>query len=294
MKNFGEDVNTLKSDIDSEEIKAVLENKDKSSKDIFGKTNLKLYEENVYENFNIFTKDSFGKVSYIIFPASYTKPIVKGITLQDGKDNILEKLNLKNDPDAEKGVFFRGEDFYIYINFAKPNAIFIPVRNEEKIEDFIKLTEEYLSAGDIKKYIPELTGKYPRYSEYSYSNDYVNLVYPHLGIKIVKSVSKKKSGIFVHQNTPFYSDLKNLAETKDSKKVIKFEETDLYKEELIKLAYKNQVITETPLFNIKSDFNVKGDAYVENGNKKYKNAIVIFTGAERNRMPYNLTPSRKC
>ena len=83
---LGEVFENVNLNIESEELNLIINNLDKSSDDIFGKTTEKVLEENSFPERHIRTKDSFGRLNYVVFTKLYKKPLF---------NNLYFGLNMK-------------------------------------------------------------------------------------------------------------------------------------------------------------------------------------------------------
>ena len=92
---LGEVFENVNLNIESEELNLIINNLDKSSDDIFGKTTEKVLEENSFPERHIRTKDSFGRLNYVVFTKLYKKSLFNNLYLTDSKSEIERKLNIK-------------------------------------------------------------------------------------------------------------------------------------------------------------------------------------------------------
>ena len=91
---LGEVFENVNLNIESEELNLVINNLEKSSDDIFGKTTEKVLEENSFPERHIRTRDSFGRLNYVVFTKLYNKPLFNNLYLTDSKSEIERKLNI--------------------------------------------------------------------------------------------------------------------------------------------------------------------------------------------------------
>jgi len=258
---LGEVFENVNLNIESEELNLVINNLDKSSDDIFGKTTEKVLEENSFPERHIRTKDSFGRLNYVVFTKLYKKPLFNNL----------------------------------YLTVAMKEAVVMPIIEDANIDEFLKITKNFLKDGDLKKYVPEITTKYPYYTNYEYGENKINLTYPTLGIDIIfldkKANRYGESGINVYPNSPFYGRIRDFKNENDKEDIIKMREYDLVKTEgtriLMDVTAKKDSLLKSPNYQVGVYANKTKN---ENSREMYNN-ILVFSSKYNFGEPYNLNTS---
>ena len=291
---MGEVFENVNLNIESEELNLVINNLDKSSDDIFGKTTEKVLEENSFPERHIRTKDSFGRLNYVVFTKLYKKPLFNNLYLTDSKSEIERKLNIKI-KEGNEAITIRNKGYYVHINIAMKEAVVMPIIEDANIDEFLKITKNFLKDGDLKKYIPEITTKYPYYTNYEYGENKINLTYPTLGIDIIfldkKANRYGESGINVYPNSPFYGRIRDFKNENDKEDIIKMREYDLVKTEgtriLMDVTAKKDSLLKSPNYQVGVYANKTKN---ENSREMYNN-ILVFSSKYNFGEPYNLNTS---
>ena len=291
---MGEVFENVNLNIESEELNLVINNLDKSSDDIFGKTTEKVLEENSFPERHIRTKDSFGRLNYVVFTKLYKKSLFNNLYLTDSKSEIERKLNIKIKKGNE-AITIRNKGYYVHINIAMKEAVVMPIIEDANIDEFLKITKNFLKDGDLKKYVPEITTKYPYYTNYEYGENKINLTYPTLGIDIIfldkKANRYGESGINVYPNSPFYGRIRDFKNENDKEDIIKMREYDLVKTEgtriLMDVAAKKDSLLKSPNYQVGVYANKTKN---ENSREMYNN-ILVFSSKYNFGEPYNLNTS---
>lgn len=291
---LGEVFENVNLNIESEELNLVINNLDKSSDDIFGKTTEKVLEENSFPERHIRTKDSFGRLNYVVFTKLYKKPLFNNLYLTDSKSEIERKLNIKI-KEGNEAITIRNKGYYVHINIAMKEAVVMPIIEDANIDEFLKITKNFLKDGDLKKYVPEITTKYPYYTNYEYGENKIHLTYPTLGIDIIfldkKANRYGESGINVYPNSPFYGRIRDFKNENDKEDIIKMREYDLVKTEgtriLMDVAAKKDSLLKSPNYQVGVYANKTKN---ENSREMYNN-ILVFSSKYNFGEPYNLNTS---
>ena len=291
---LGEVFENVNLNIESEELNLVINNLDKSSDDIFGKTTEKVLEENSFPERHIRTKDSFGRLNYVVFTKLYKKPLFNNLYLTDSKSEIERKLNIKI-KEGNEAITIRNKGYYVHINIAMKEAVVMPIIEDANIDEFLKITKNFLKDGDLKKYVPEITTKYPYYTNYEYGENKINLTYPTLGIDIIfldkKANRYGESGINVYPNSPFYGRIRDFKNENDKEDIIKMREYDLVKTEgtriLMDVTAKKDSLLKSPNYQVGVYANKTKN---ENSREMYNN-ILVFSSKYNFGEPYNLNTS---
>lgn len=270
--------------VNSEEIALLINNREKSAREIFGNTDKMLNEEYVYQNRNLRIRDSFGKVSYLILTNGYSKTIVNDIKITDTKEEVAAKLQIDINSIDNEGVTLKNKDIYIHINIKNKNVV-VFLNEKEDLTKFIELVKEFTKTKDYMKFIPEVTKNYPRYSNYEYGSRKIVLIYPTLGIKINVSNSENslEKGIYIYSNNDEVREFQSIEENSKSEKIF-FENEDLVILESIDLIEKTNLLYETNYSNTDNLVTVN----YENSNlgNNYINVKVI--PFNKSIIPYNL------
>lgn len=291
---LGEVFENVNLNIESEELNLVINNLDKSSDDIFGKTTEKVLEENSFPERHIRTRDSFGRLNYVVFTKLYNKPLFNNLYLTDSKSEIERKLNIQI-KEGREGLTIRNKGYYVHINIAMKEAVVMPIIEDANIDEFLKITKSFLKDGDLKKYVPEITTKYPYYTNYEYGENKIHLTYPTLGIDIIfldkKANRYGESGINVYPNSPFYGRIRDFKNENDKEDIIKMREYDLVKTEgtriLMDVAAKKDSLLKSPNYQVGVYANKTKN---ENSREMYNN-ILVFSSKYNFGEPYNLNTS---
>ena len=291
---LGEVFENVNLNIESEELNLIINNLDKSSDDIFGKTTEKVLEENSFPERHIRTKDSFGRLNYVVFTKLYKKSLFNNLYLTDSKSEIERKLNIKI-KEGNEAITIRNKGYYVHINIAMKEAVVMPIIEDANIDEFLKITKNFLKDGDLKKYVPEITTKYPYYTNYEYGENKINLTYPTLGIDIIfldkKANRYGESGINVYPNSPFYGRIRDFKNENDKEDIIKMREYDLVKTEgtriLMDVAAKKDSLLKSPNYQVGVYANKTKN---ENSREMYNN-ILVFSSKYNFGEPYNLNTS---
>lgn len=291
---LGEVFENVNLNIESEELNLVINNLDKSSDDIFGKTTEKVLEENSFPERHIRTKDSFGRLNYVVFTKLYKKSLFNNLYLTDSKSEIERKLNIKI-KEGNEAITIRNKGYYVHINIAMKEAVVMPIIEDANIDEFLKITKNFLKDGDLKKYVPEITTKYPYYTNYEYGENKINLTYPTLGIDIIfldkKANRYGESGINVYPNSPFYGRIRDFKNENDKEDIIKMREYDLVKTEgtriLMDVTAKKDSLLKSPNYQVGVYANKTKN---ENSREMYNN-ILVFSSKYNFGEPYNLNTS---
>lgn len=291
---LGEVFENVNLNIESEELNLIINNLDKSSDDIFGKTTEKVLEENSFPERHIRTKDSFGRLNYVVFTKLYKKPLFNNLYLTDSKSEIERKLNIKI-KEGNEAITIRNKGYYVHINVAMKEAVVMPIIEDANIDEFLKITKNFLKDGDLKKYVPEITTKYPYYTNYEYGENKINLTYPTLGIDIIfldkKANRYGESGINVYPNSPFYGRIRDFKNENDKEDIIKMREYDLVKTEgtriLMDVTAKKDSLLKSPNYQVGVYANKTKN---ENSREMYNN-ILVFSSKYNFGEPYNLNTS---
>ncbi|MBB1523147.1 MAG: hypothetical protein HG467_002855 [Clostridiales bacterium] len=291
---LGEVFENVNLNIESEELNLVINNLEKSSDDIFGKTTEKVLEENSFPERHIRTRDSFGRLNYVVFTKLYNKPLFNNLYLTDSKSEIERKLNI-NIKEGREAITIRNKGYYVHINIAMKEAVVMPIIEDANIDEFLKITKSFLKDGDLKKYVPEITTKYPYYTNYEYGENKIHLTYPTLGIDIIfldkKANRYGESGINVYPNSPFYGRIRDFKNENDKEDIIKMREYDLVKTEgtriLMDVAAKKDSLLKSPNYQVGVYANKTKN---ENSREMYNN-ILVFSSKYNFGEPYNLNTS---
>lgn len=291
---LGEVFENVNLNIESEELNLVINNLDKSSDDIFGKTTEKVLEENSFPERHIRTRDSFGRLNYVVFTKLYNKPLFNNLYLTDSKSEIERKLNI-NIKEGREAITIRNKGYYVHINIAMKEAVVMPIIEDANIDEFLKITKNFLKDGDLKKYVPEITTKYPYYTNYEYGENKIHLTYPTLGIDIIfldkKANRYGESGINIYPNSPFYGRIRDFKNENDKEDIIKMREYDLVKTEgtriLMDVAAKKDSLLKSPNYQVGVYANKTKN---ENSREMYNN-ILVFSSKYNFGEPYNLNTS---
>ena len=291
---LGEVFENVNLNIESEELNLVINNLEKSSDDIFGKTTEKVLEENSFPERHIRTRDSFGRLNYVVFTKLYNKPLFNHLYLTDSKSEIERKLNI-NIKEGREAITIRNKGYYVHINIAMKEAVVMPIIEDANIDEFLKITKSFLKDGDLKKYVPEITTKYPYYTNYEYGENKIHLTYPTLGIDIIfldkKANRYGESGINVYPNSPFYGRIRDFKNENDKEDIIKMREYDLVKTEgtriLMDVAAKKDSLLKSPNYQVGVYANKTKN---ENSREMYNN-ILVFSSKYNFGEPYNLNTS---
>lgn len=291
---LGEVFENVNLNIESEELNLVINNLEKSSDDIFGKTTEKVLEENSFPERHIRTRDSFGRLNYVVFTKLYNKPLFNNLYLTDSKSEIERKLNI-NIKEGREAITIRNKGYYVHINIAMKEAVVMPIIEDANIDEFLKITKNFLKDGDLKKYVPEITTKYPYYTNYEYGENKIHLTYPTLGIDIIfldkKANRYGESGINIYPNSPFYGRIRDFKNENDKEDIIKMREYDLVKTEgtriLMDVAAKKDSLLKSPNYQVGVYANKTKN---ENSREMYNN-ILVFSSKYNFGEPYNLNTS---
>ena len=291
---LGEVFENVNLNIESEELNLVINNLDKSSDDIFGKTTEKVLEENSFPERHIRTRDSFGRLNYVVFTKLYNKPLFNNLYLTDSKSEIERKLNIQI-KEGREAITIRNKGYYVHINIAMKEAVVMPIIEDANIDEFLKITKNFLKDGDLKKYVPEITTKYPYYTNYEYGENKIHLTYPTLGIDIIfldkKANRYGESGINIYPNSPFYGRIRDFKNENDKEDIIKMREYDLVKTEgtriLMDVAAKKDSLLKSPNYQVGVYANKTKN---ENSREMYNN-ILVFSSKYNFGEPYNLNTS---
>lgn len=159
---------------------------------ILGYKTADFMEEESYLSGKIRIKRSFGKIVYIVVNKSFDEEIFNGIKIQDEQKEILRKLNeTENILNSEflDTLTIENDIMYVTIDTVNNIAVIVPKVNNSnelnmKLGNFNLHTKKYLEDGDIKQYISKVTDDLKEYAIFEYNSNYINLVYPSLGIEI--------------------------------------------------------------------------------------------------------------
>ena len=291
---LGEVFENVNLNIESEELNLVINNLEKSSDDIFGKTTEKVLEENSFPERHIRTRDSFGRLNYVVFTKLYNKPLFNNLYLTDSKSEIERKLNI-NIKEGREAITIRNKGYYVHINIAMKEAVVMPIIEDANIDEFLKITKSFLKDGDLKKYVPEITTKYPYYTNYEYGENKIHLTYPTLGIDIIfldkKANRYGESGINVYPNSPFYGRIRDFKNENDKEDIIKMREYDLVKTEgtriLMDVAAKKDSLLKSPNYQV----GVYANKTKNEKSREMYNNILVFSSKYNFGEPYNLNTS---
>lgn len=295
-KNVSEDEKTFRTD--SKEVEIILKNRNIPTES-FGE-NYIYNGINVYPVKGIEMKKTYNQVQSIRFNKRYKKEIVHGVKTTDELSEMIKKLGEPNYY-GDGTLVYKTKDYYFIAT--KDDIVLYFIQNR-KLDEFWELYDTFLKDLDLKKYINNLTDKYPEYTKYEYDSTGITLEYAQYGILInIKDTRKQKqardingekydpkeNGLFIYSNYP--KDAKRYLEYK---KVVNKESNLILAVEL-RHKYEEQIKEEFKLPEVLSErdelydtINTE-DSYLkiekkENKEKKEENNNNNKSGASEKRI----------
>lgn len=158
----------------------------------------------IYDGFYVFPqrqikiKKSYDSILNIVFFDEYKTDILKNVNVQTSSVNIITNLGNPNYNENDLLVY-KTKDYYIIFDTKNYQASAY-LRYNRDLNEFWQFYEIYLKTGDLKRFISDITKKYPSYAKYSYDSDGLELIYADLGIRLFFKEFDNESGIYLYSN----------------------------------------------------------------------------------------------
>ena len=181
-------------DINSEELKRLIDNNWNAKNVQLGTAESKFYKYDVYFDEGYEIRTIQGKVFNIVFNKRYNKKVIEDY--KPGDD--IKKIEAALGDTYEKAgmIEYKTKDYYVI--FSADEISIYPNRTFD-YTDFETLLEEYNENQDINDFIYELTDIWPDYDIYEYSNNSVKLGYTLKGV-MINFTSTDSKGIQLYEN----------------------------------------------------------------------------------------------
>lgn len=204
----------------------------------FGTKDSKFEEYEIYFDEGVEVRKISQKIYNIIFNTKYSKNVINNIVPGTSFEEIISKLGTPTYGTSESKIIgYKGNDFYVFFSEDEISIY----RNEEiDTKEFEELVEKYTNQQiELKEFINELTYLWDDYSEYTYSEDYIKLVYPTKGVQIFKSDNNSKN-IQIYNN---YSNIEGIQKLINESKIKgRLDENLVYTVEIDRKAKKNDLL----------------------------------------------------
>lgn len=227
----------------------------------------------VYDGYYVFPKrhikikKSFDKILSVVFFKEYTGKILKDVNVTSSNSNIISSLGEPNYNENDT-IVYKTKDCYIIFD-TKQQQVSAYLRNEVDLTDFWALYEVYLKTNDLKRYISEVTKRYPVYTQYNYDSDGLELIYADLGIRLFFKEFETDNGIYLYSNYKNENEEFSIDKVKTLQGVIYKNYNLILKEEIERLSIEKG----------KSEFSLPEKIYSDNG--IYENINVLQSYLEK-------------
>lgn len=180
--------------INSEELKKLIDNNWNTRNVNLGTAESKFYKYDVYFDEGYEVRTIQGKVFNIVFNKKYNKKVIEDYKPGDDINKIEAALG---DTYEKSGMIeYKTKDYYVI--FSADEISIYPNRTFDYTE-FEALLEKYNENQDINDLIYELTDIWPDYDIYEYTNNSVKLGYTLKGV-MINFTSTDSKGIQLYEN----------------------------------------------------------------------------------------------
>lgn len=220
-------------------------------------------KDSIFENYEIYFDEGIEvrkiskKVYNIIFNNKYNSNVVNDIKPGTSINEIVSKIgNPTFGSKEEKIIGYKTKDLYI---FFLENEISIYRNEQVDTKEFEGLVEKYANKEiEIKKFMNELTYIWEDYSEYNYSENFIDLVYPLKGVKINMNNDSSKN-IQIYNNYPNIDGIEKLI--KENKITGRLDENLVYIEEISRMAKKDELLYTCDLYKEGNSISIESNLY---------------------------------
>ncbi len=162
----------------------------------------------IYDGYYVFPKrqikikKSYDQILSIVFFDEYKGEIIKGINVNTSNSNIVSKIGTPN-YNENNLLVYKTKDCYISFDTER-KQVAAYLRNQNNFNEFWQLYDIYLQNNNLKRFIADITKKYPTYTQYFYDVDGLELIYADYGIRLYFKEKDNENGIYIYSN--YYSD----------------------------------------------------------------------------------------
>lgn len=232
--------------VQSEELKNTIDSNWNYEEENFGSKESDFNQYSLFWEEGIKVRKIQNSIYNIVFNDKYKQNVVNNINVQTDFDSVIEKLGAPAFGSIRTDcIGYKTEDFYIFFskNQVKGNEISIYKNSKSNVNEFEDNLSKFLNSEiDIKTFMNNLTYIWPDYESYTYSNNYLKIIYPDKGVKIEYGENTSDE-IIVYENYSFTDISKELLEKGD-----------------IQGKFTESLFLEVERERLNSDFRIKNDA----------------------------------
>ena len=194
-------IETLDLEINSEELKDLIENNWNTKNAQLGSKESSFYKYDIYFDEGYEIRTIQGKVFNIVFTNKYKGQVVGGY--KTGTD--IEKISkdLGQGYEESGAIGYKTKNFYVW--FSQDEISIYPIYKVDYTE-FEDLVKEYEQKQDVNDFMYKITDIWKDYTYYESKQNYVEICYANKGVKFEYSVSNPV-GIEIYSN--YTGDLKD-------------------------------------------------------------------------------------
>ena len=202
------EVDEIAIDVNSEELKKIIDNDLKSNTDIGAKKETSCGNYDIYFDEGIKIRNIDHKVYNIVFTKNYKKNVVNNLKVGEDFETIESKLGQPSFED-EDVIGYKSKKLYVFFTV---NEISVYGIEKYSYEGFEEILKQYVEDKiDVKTFTDKLTDLWPDYDEFKYDSTYVDLCYSSKGVSMVLN-SKNPKNIIIYSNYDKKDNLKSLME----------------------------------------------------------------------------------
>ncbi|MBR3153199.1 MAG: hypothetical protein IKF52_06360 [Clostridia bacterium] len=204
--NQYQETQTTKFDINSEEIKLLIQNNWKPIN--FGTKESTFDKYDIYFDEGIKVRNISNNVYNIVFTKKYSGNVINNITTKTSLEEIKKDLGNETFGSIDDGVIgYKGENIYVFFSEGEISIYGVKIA---EYDDFNDLLNQYIEKNDVLDFMDKLTDLWPDYYEYDYDSNYLYISYPLKGVRIEYNVSEKNGIKLYKEYLDKCQDLKSL------------------------------------------------------------------------------------
>ena len=201
-------VEEINVDIDSSELKNIIDNDWKTNTDISATKESFCGNYDIYFEEGIKIRNISRKVYNIIFTKNYKKSVFSNIYVGDDFKKVEDALGKPSFEDNNV-IGYKTKKFYIFFTEKEISIYRIEKYNYDEFEELLnQYIEEKI---DVKTFTNKLTDLWNDYEEFNYDSNYVCLNYPLQGVSMILN-AETPYNIIIYSNYENKNDLKDLIE----------------------------------------------------------------------------------
>lgn len=180
----------------STQLKELIKQNWNANNSLFGTKDGDFKNYSIYFDEGISVRKIDGTVFNIVFNEKYSQEVLKGVTTQSTKEQVITTLGKPHFENNEL-IGYKTNDFYIFF-YKNEISIYRKEISDTNLE-FAKIVEKYSNNNNIIQLTTELKNTWKDYNLYKYDTNYVVLQYALRGVSIMYNYNNN-NGIFIYNN----------------------------------------------------------------------------------------------